>query len=775
MKTLVLVESPAKAKTIQKYLGQGYIVRASFGHIRDLSKKNMGIDIQNNFKPSYITISTRTKQLKTIKSLYKDCTNVILASDEDREGEAIAWHLAVVLGLDLKRKNRIVFHEITKNAIQNAIKNPRRVDLNMVNAQQARRILDRLVGFELSPILWKHVKGKLSAGRVQSIATKLVMDKEKQIDEFQEKLFFSTVGYFEQKIIGNLDKKFEKKNDVFNFLNDCKDALYQVEDISIKRVKKRPPPPFITSTIQQEAGKRFHLPAKSIMSALQKLYENGLITYHRTDSTALSNDIMKKIKKYILDNYSKKYLSLRKFNKKTKCAQEAHEAIRPTDINMRELDGFGNIETKIYNLIWKRTVASQMSALLTDVYTMKIKISTRKEKFIAKAEKVIFEGYRIIYNENIPNKNNSDSEEKMSELFGEISKGQKIKNIKIISTEKYKNPPGHYSEATLIKKMETNGIGRPSTFASIVTTIQDRGYVVKQSTKGKSVKCLILTLSKSKISEGNKMSTIGKETKKLFPTDIGKITNTFLVKNFDKVMNINFTSTIEQDLDKVVGGNEVWNDIVGKFYKQFHPNVAKLSAEKSMIVSKGKRLVGKDANTGNNIYAYLGKFGPVLQIGEDGGNKTFVKLDNKYSIDTVTEEEANSLTQFPKILGKHEGKNIMVKNGRYGYYITYDGRNHKIKEEYNQYLKLEDAIKCITDGSSNNTIKAFGQIYVKNGKYGPYVQKGKTFVSIPKDKKPENLTKKECLQILATKKGSSKNTKKYSKRIKTKIVKKLNT
>ena len=399
MKTLVLVESPAKAKTIQKYLGQGYIVRASFGHIRDLAKKNMGIDINNNFKPSYVTITTRSKQIKAIKSLKKDCTDVILASDEDREGEAIAWHLAVVLGLDLKRKNRIVFHEITKNAIQNAIKNPRSVDLNMVNAQQARRILDRLVGFELSPILWKHVKGKLSAGRVQSIATKLVMDKEKEIEKFKEQVFFSTVGYFEQKIIGNLDKKFEKKDDVYQFLNDCKNASYHVEDISTKRVKKRPPPPFITSTIQQEAGKRFHLPAKSTMSALQKLYENGLITYHRTDSTALSDDIMKKIKEYILDNYSKKYLSLRKFNKKTKCAQEAHEAIRPTDISVRELDGFGNIETKIYNLIWKRTVASQMSALITDVYTMKIKISTRKEKFIAKAEKVIFEGYRIIYNE----------------------------------------------------------------------------------------------------------------------------------------------------------------------------------------------------------------------------------------------------------------------------------------------------------------------------------------------------------------------------------------
>ena len=763
MTTLVLVESPAKAKTIQKYLGQSYIVRASFGHIRDLSKKNMGIDTANNFKPSYITISTRAKQLKTIKSLYKECTSVILASDEDREGEAIAWHIAVVLGIDLQKKNRIVFHEITKSAIETAIQNPRQVDLNMVNAQQARRILDRLVGFELSPILWKHVKGKLSAGRVQSIATKLVVDKEKEIVAFQEHVFFSTVGYFEQKIIGNLNKKFEKKDDVFKFLNDCKKASYQVENITIKRIKKLPQPPFITSTIQQEAGKRFHLSAKSTMSALQKLYENGLITYHRTDSTILSDNIMKKIKEYILEKYSKEYLSLRKFNKKTKCAQEAHEAIRPTNISKKDIDGFGNIEIKIYNLIWKRTIASQMSALLTDVYTMKIKISTRDEKFIAKAEKVIFDGYRIIYNENIPNKDDSDSTEKMSELFGEIKKDQKLKNIQIVSTEKYKNPPAHYSEATLIKQMETNGIGRPSTFASIVTTIQDRKYVIKQSSNGNPVKCLILTLSKNEISEGTKISTIGKETKKLFPTDIGKIANDFLVKNFDKVMDINFTATVEQDLDKIVDGNQIWSDIVGKFYKQFHPNVVKLSAEKSMIISKGKRLVGNDISTGNSIYAYLGKFGPVLQIGEDGGDRTFVTLDNKYSIDTVTEEEANSLTLFPKTIGTHDGSNIEVKNGRYGYYLVHGGKNYKIIEPYNQYLKMDEAIKCISENTDNTAIKSFGTISIRNGKYGPYIQNGKTFVSIPDNKIPCELTKEDCEAILATKNSRCRGKKKAKK------------
>ena len=704
MKILIIVESPAKAQTIQRILGNEYIVKSSFGHIRNLcckSYNNLGIDVDDNYKPRYVKIGTRSKQIKELESLSKTCSKVILAADEDREGEAIAWHLCQVLRLDVKTTERIVFHEITKKAIEEALKTPKCIDMNIVHAQQARQIVDKLVGFEISPILCRNIRSSLSAGRVQSVCMKMIIEREENIDKFESKITYKSDGHFypkeginkEKKINGNLNKHFEEKDITMGFLNNCISAKYKIDDITKENKKKNPPVPFTTSSLQQEVGKKYMYPSKKIMSIAQKLYEGGFITYHRTDSLNLSQQVTNDIKTYVLDKYGEKYHQFRTFKTKSKGAQEAHEAIRPTKINRNILENIPIDEQKVYEMIWKRTVASQMSAMKYDEYKMTIDISNRKEKFIAKGEEVIFDGFKKVYNYEDKKGKGIDIK-----LFKESNEGDELEYHKIISTETHSKAQGRYSEPTLIKKMEDYGIGRPSTYASTMTTIQDRGYVKKKTNKGKEVECTTLTLEADSINETQKKTKLEVEKNKLFPTDTGKIVNSYLIEHFSNIMEYNFTADFEKELDKIFNGENQWTSTVDKYYKSFHPKVAELrKSSPGSKSNKAKRYVGVDKTSNEKMYVYVAKFGPVIQIGEDN-EKTkprYVGLDDSINLETMTEEEANKYTAFPKVIGQHEGKDVIVKKGRYGYYLSHDTQNYKFKEGMNQYLSLEDALKCI--------------------------------------------------------------------------------
>lgn len=785
MKTLLIVESPAKAKTIEKLLGPNYIVKSSFGHIRDLvkDKNDFGIDIENNFKPKYKIMATRTKQIKDIQDVMKTIDKVFLAADEDREGEAIAWHCAIVFKIPLDELNRITFNEITKNALEKAVSNPRKIDLSMVNSQQARRILDRLVGFELSPILWKHVKPELSAGRVQSVCLKIINDKENDINNFLDNKFYKTIGVFNNNIIGSLNKNFEKEKEALDFLESSKSSIYSIENIETKRNERRPPPPYITSSIQQDVGNRYGLPAKKIMSILQTLYEGGLITYHRTDSTNLSSFAMDEIKKYITKHIGENYVHSRIYKTKSKCAQEAHEAIRPTYFNKLELDDtFTDLDKKVYSLIWKRTVASQMSAYVYDTITMTINISNNNElKFIAKSEKAIFDGYKKIYDE-IQEKKDDDEDVLLSnDILSNLKIGQAIDLNKITSTEKYKNPPPRYTESSLIKKMELLGIGRPSTYANIIETILDRNYVEKKDIEGKKVDtCEFTYINKNNDKSKNEINkkiikiSIGAEKKKMVPTEIGKITLDFLEKNFQDIVNYGFTNSMENKLDVIASGSLEWTQAVGDFYSLFHPKVELLNNTPSQKAENNKkRVVGKDDN-GKNIYTYIAKYGPVLQVGEDNDkDKKYIKLDGKFNVETVSMDDIQSMIKFPKSLGSHNNFEIIVKNGPYGYYLVYNKKNYKIPPQFNELLTLEQAIQCIenkyikeinesnnnqsddsNDGdktpSVNKNVKSIGEYHIKIGKYGPYILYNGKFYKIKSEYVPENLTEEDCVKIIGT-------------------------
>ena len=739
MKTLLIVESPAKSKTIEKLLGSNYTVLASFGHIRNLDKKSLGIDVNDNFKPNYRILSDRSKQIKAIQEAIKKVDRVLLASDEDREGEAIAWHCAIVFKLGTTSAIRICFHEITKTALENAVANPRLINMQMVFSQQARRILDRLVGFKLSPLLWKYIAPKLSAGRVQSVALKLLVEHEKDIDKGTQNKFYKTVGIFSKNINGTLSTPFETADMAKGFLNDCRSASFIIKSIDKKRVEKRPPAPYTTSTIQQDAGTRFGIGAKNIMSILQKLYENGLITYHRTDSTNLSTLIQDEIKKMVTESYGKEYLHPRTYKSKIKCAQEAHEAIRPTHIDCQILDdSHDEFEKKIYNIIWKRTVASQMSACLSDVFTITITISNRKEVFIGRAEKIIFDGYKKIY-EDIKTddaEDTGDAGDSFEFIEGSIVENEKLNYSKITSTEKYNNLPLRYTESTLIKKMEKIGIGRPSTYSNIIETITDKKYVVKKDIKGKKVEIEIFTLEKDVIKTKKSNIVIGEEKKRLIPTDLGKSTITFLEENFNDILDYNFTSNLEEQLDNVANSVAQWDDVVREFYNKFEPNIVSLNAKSAKgLKDANKRLVGQN-DDGKNVYSYIGKFGPLIQIGDDN-DKRYIKLDDKYSINTVSIKDLNDILRYPKILGQYEGKDIIIKNGQYGYYIVYNEKNYKLMEGYDESLSLEDAIKIIGN-----------KYIVRTGKYGPYITFEGKFYKIPKEYDISKMTDEDYKAII---------------------------
>lgn len=769
---LIIVESPAKAKKLQAFLGKEYVVKASFGHIRELIKDNMGIDVKT-FTPTYDISTDKKKVVKELKELSKKASEVIIASDEDAEGEAIGWHLLQVLGLDLNSTKRIVFHEITKNAILDAIKHPRIVDMNIVNSQQTRRMLDRLLGFELSPILWKQIKAGLSAGRVQSIAVKFVVDKENEIKAFNSKGYYMIKGVFKYnktKIFGGLDKNFENEIQSTQFLNDCKKANYKIGDMNKTVVNKKPAPPFITSTLQQEAGKRYNLSAKQIMSIAQKLYEEGKITYHRTDSVTLSDFALNAIKTFIIGKYGNEYSTVTKYKTSSKNAQESHEAIRPTDVNIEELgnnEDFSATEKKIYRLIWERTIASQMTPAKIERVELQILISNRDEKFIAKGETILFDGYLKLYKSIKENDDSDDDNENNKNdpaIWKTITKGTEVKMEEIKSEEKYTNSPGRYSEPTLIKKLESSGIGRPSTYASIISTILDRGYVVKESRNGEKKMVKIYLLKDSNIKETEKEIVMEKEKNKLFPTDIGIIVNDYLNKNFENIMQYKFTSEMEKDLDKIAEGKKEWKDALKYFYDSFHPRVEEI--EKLPKKAEGgfkeknkyERCLGEHKDYGKNIYVKIGKYGPMLQMGEnEDENKVFVSLKNNNMKD-ITFNEAVEMFKWPKILGQYEGKDVLLKNGQYGLYVHCGTINVSCGEL--EEVNLENAIELLKKKQEGSKVlkELSKSVKLIQGKYGPCILSGTKFYRIPEGVKWEDLTSKSVKEIIEgdSKKGVSK-------------------
>lgn len=749
---LIIVESPAKCKTIQKYLGNEYIVKASGGHIRDLAKKG-GIDINNNFKPTYVNMAKKAKYINELKKCQKQVSEVIIATDADREGHAIGWHIAKVLKLNISTTKRIIFHEITKNALNTALKNPTTIDMNQVNSQQARRILDRLVGFELSPLLWKYIQNSLSAGRVQSVATKMIIEKDKEIENFKREGYYEVKGVF---IISShndtIQATRESKNKIINknqaiaFLKLCNKSKFILSDITQINTKKTPPVPFTTSTIQQSAGSLMNLSPKFTMGICQKLYEKGKITYHRTDSIALSEYVLDNIKEYILNKYGEDYYTLRIYKNKSKDAQEAHEAIRPTDINVIKLDKqFSDVEKKLYSLIWKRTVASQMACQKLKTFEIKINILLSKNSFFKSAlKKVTFDGYTIIYNCENENK------EKLIKLVCKLSMGTELKYEKIVATEKMTNPPQHYSEHSLVKQLKKLGIGRPSTYATIIDTIQNRGYVVKTTKSGKKVDYNIITLNGDIINEKKDKITLDVQKNKLFPTEIGVRVNQFLNSNFINIMDYKFTSKIESNLDKISNGDKKWHSVVNKIYNIFHPTVDKLNKECKIQVNttNDMKLLGINENK-QNVYAYNGRYGPVIQIGDDKKTCTFIGLEKCSKIKDLTMDNLDKFIN-KRLIGKYNDNDIYQKKGKYGVYLTYNGANYSLpKNESKNKITIEEAIKIISQKKSS-VIKDFGNcgIKVMNGKYGPYIRAKNKNIKIPKKIDLEILTLDVCKELI---------------------------
>jgi DNA topoisomerase-1 len=785
MKTLLIVESPAKSKTIEKLLGPNYIVLASYGHIRDLDSKDMGIDIENGFLPQYIDLEKSGNHIKNLKKMVSKVQRVLLASDEDREGEAIAWHCLVRLGLNIEDRNRICFHEITKEALTRAVENPRRINMDMVNSQQARRVLDRLIGYELSPILMRRFGSNQSAGRVQSVCLKVINDKEDEVSSFEDRKYYRTIGEFEKGIEGVLNENIESEEEVERFLECIQNGeiIYKIENMEIKRLEKRPPPPYTTSSIQQDIGSRFGIPSKAIMGILQNLYEQGKITYHRTDSTNLSEHIMKEIRKYIQEDeeLGREYYHPRLYKTKSKSAQEAHEAIRPTHISTIELeDTFDENSKRIYQMIWRRTVASQMTSYVYDLYELRIGIygdeSIEKYKFISKKEKKIFDGYRKIYREvkkedeeEITKMENEEDER----IFGNIEIGEIVVNQRICITEKRQNPPLRYSEATIIKKMEVIGIGRPSTYASILDRLFSRNYIEKRNIPSRKINGKEYEYKNNQLKKKTIKISIGGENQKLIPTESGKMAIGFLREHFGDIMNETFTSEMESKLDRIVEGNEIWNGVIGEYYELFHPIVFRLkeSMGTTNIQSKiNKRELGE--YEGKHVYVYQSKKGPVYQWGIDKDKeKKWISLPSDKNINEVTIEdfieEYRKKNEYPKKIWEYNGNDIILKKGPYGFYISYQNRNYKIKSEYDVDELGEDAIRdCLgLNDELNHSDISFpiqkGKYSIKNGPYGVYVQLDKIMASIPKDYDIQSITEEDCKKwILEKKKYQSSKKKK---------------
>jgi DNA topoisomerase-1 len=752
---LVIVESPAKAKTIEKFLGKDFRVVSSFGHIRDLAKKNLGIDIEKNFTPHYEIPKDKVKVVNELKKAAKDSTNIWIASDEDREGEAIAWHLASVLGLDLATTRRIVFHEITKDAISNAISNPRQVDMNLVNSQQARRILDRIVGFEISPVLWKKVQPSLSAGRVQSVAVRLIVEREREIIGFKPESAFRVTAIFypsdkkENSVLkAEASKRFQNEDEALRFIEQCSKALFSVGNVTVKPGTRSPAPPFTTSTLQQEAYRKLGFSVSQTMAVAQKLYEGGKITYMRTDSTNLSKLALSKSKEAIVAEYGEKYSKTRQYKTKSKGAQEAHEAIRPAYPDQSTIQGNLN-EKKLYDLIWKRTIASQMADAEIEKTTISINMDNSPVTFQSAGEVVKFDGFLRVYTEST----DTESGDEDNPIIPKVSVGMNLAYENITATQKYTTPPPRYTEASLVKKLEELGIGRPSTYAPTISTIQNRGYVLREDRPGEKRDIKIINLAKGRITQSVKTEIAGKEKSKLFPQDIGMIVNDFLMENFPEIVDYNFTAEIEEQFDEIAGGKLKWTGMLEKFYEPFHKTVTNTLESKER--KTGVRLLGNHPETGEPVTVRMGRFGPVAQIGttENDEKPRFASLPKNLLLETITFEEALNLFRLPRSLGEYEGTEIVVGIGRFGPYIRHKSKFYSLKKDVDDpySITLGRAIEIINEkneSDSKKVIRDFGDIMLLNGRYGPYLVKDKKNYRLPKGTDTEKLTREECLAII---------------------------
>lgn len=767
-KNLIIVESPAKAKTINKFLGKDYVVTSCYGHIRDLPDSGLNIDIENNFEPKYVVSEDKEKVIKELKKLAKGAKDIYLATDEDREGEAISWHLCDVLGLNPKKAKRITYTEVTKEAIQEAVENPRTINMDLVNAQQARRVLDRLVGYEISPVLWKKVRPSLSAGRVQSVAVRLIAEREREIRNFVPVSSYkvSAIFFVEDKggkksaFKAERPSNFKSEAEAEKFLKELIGAEFKVNAIEKKPGKRSPAAPFTTSTLQQEASRKLGFSVLNTMRVAQKLYENGYITYMRTDSVHLSDTAHKGLAKTIKSKYGNDFYEKRDYVTKNESAQEAHEAIRPSHVEDVTIEGEQD-EQRLYDLIWKRTVASQMADAKIEKTIIDISNNRNKETLQAKAEVILFEGFLKVYNEGV----DEDAEDENAEaMIPPVKEGQELELKEISATERFTKASARYTEASLVKKLEELGIGRPSTYAPTISTIQKRNYVLKESREGVERKYKVHTLASGKITSELKTEITGAEKAKLFPTDVGLLVTDFLVENFSDVLDYNFTADVELQFDKVAEGKKVWNKMIGDFYKPFHKTVEK-TTEKAERVS-GERLLGTDPASGEPLIVRMGKFGPMAQIGksdeETGKKARYARLRAGQSLETITFEEAIELFKLPRTLGQHEGKDVKASIGRFGPYVQIDKTFISIPKDKDPYtITFEDALTLIREKAekdANRIIHNFENegIQVLNGRYGPYIKKGKDNYRIPKDKTAEYLTLEDVMMIIGEQGPSKK-------------------
>jgi DNA topoisomerase-1 len=759
-KNLVIVESPAKAKTIEKFLGKDYQVMSSFGHIRDLAEKGIGIDFENNYQPEYVVSSDKKKLVSELKKASKDSETIWLASDEDREGEAIAWHLYEELKLKKENTRRIVFHEITKEAILHAIDNPRDIDVNLVDAQQARRVLDRIVGFELSPILWRKIRPSLSAGRVQSVAVRLIVEREREINQFNAEANYRVSAIFTSvdingkavELKAELPQRFATKAEAQAFLETCKNAQFSVDNIITKPAKKSPAPPFTTSTLQQEAARKLGFSVAQTMQVAQRLYEAGKITYMRTDSVNLSDLALGTSKAEIISMAGEKYVHIRKFTTKSKGAQEAHEAIRPSYMNAHTVEGTSQ-EKRLYELIWKRTIASQMSDAELEKTSIYISVSGSKLQFVASGEVIVFDGFLKVYMESTDDDTDAENES----LLPAMKNGEKLLSTEIVAQERFSQKPPRYGEASLVRKMEELGIGRPSTYAPTISTIQNRLYVEKGDRTAEKREYNVLKLKAGKITDKTKEENTGAEKSKLFPTDIGTVVNDFLTENFPEILNYNFTADVEKEFDNIADGDIKWTVAIDKFYKKFHPIVldTMLNSERQV----GERILGVDPTSGRQLSVKIGKYGPLAQIGtvEEEEKPVFASLLKSQSIESITLEEALELFKLPRQVGEFEGKVMTVAIGRFGPYIRHDATFYSLpKTDDPMEVSTERAIEIIEEKrevEKNRIIQTLGEngeIQVLNGRFGPYFTCDKVNYKIfPKGTDPLTLTLERCQELIA--------------------------
>jgi DNA topoisomerase-1 len=752
---LVIVESPAKAKTIGQFLGEGFEVKSSYGHIRDLKKNNFGVDVENNYMPEYVIPDDKLAVVSELKKLASKAGNVWLASDEDREGEAISWHLSEVLGLDVATTKRIVFHEITKEAIQNAVKSPRTIDMNLVNAQQARRVLDRLVGFELSPVLWRKVKPSLSAGRVQSVAVRILVEREREIFSFVPQSSYQTTATFVMAdghiIKGELNKRFDTCEEAEAFLMSCQNAEFSIVDVEKKPVTRVPAPPFTTSTLQQEASRKLGFSVSQTMSIAQKLYEAGLITYMRTDSVNLADVAINTAASVITETMGKQYHKVRKFKTKAKGAQEAHEAIRPTYLSNQTIDGTSQ-EKRLYDLIWKRTIASQMSDAKLERTNIRISSKEMQYEFVSTAEVVVFDGFLKVYAESTDDEVSEDEVATLPSV--NISEALNFKDMQ--SRERWSQKPARYSEASLVRKLEELGIGRPSTYAPTISTIQQRGYVVKENRDGVARPYKHLTLTQKGVTIKDKEEKAGAEKSKLFPTDIGMLVNDFLLEHFEQVMSYDFTANVEKQFDDIAEGELQWQEVISQFYKPFNAKVKDVMENSQK--NTGERILGVDPKTGKTVSVRVGRFGPMAQIGDsqdENDKPQYSSLQHGQHIETITLEEALALFELPRTIGEYEGKNVVIGVGRFGPYIRHNNAFTSLKKGFDDpyTINLETAIERIEEkrkADSEKLLKEFAEdveMKVLNGRWGPYIAYGKNNVKIPKGTEVAELTYEICKEL----------------------------